>query len=790
MKTSTQRVLQVFHGAAAFVVWIGLVPFLTALLALGSWLGRLFKKPPAAHAPLAFPEGTRPPCSIVIPNWNGRDLLERFLPGVVAACDFATGDELIVADNASEDGSVQWVKTHHPQVRLLPLEKNLGFGGGSNAGIQAAQNRIVVLLNNDMRVLPDFLDSLVEPFRDPDVFAVSSQILFSDPDKRREETGLTYARLRHGRLELGHDIDCNSDTVLPCFYPGGGSSAFDRERLLELGGFDHLYRPFYLEDTDLGFAAWRRGWRVLYQPRSVVYHEHRGTIGKRFSTRYIASVIAKNRILFQWKNFLDSGLLMQSNLRLGFDLGSALLSRSPESAAIPSAFFRALAQFPEALLRRYRSAQHAQVPDREALARHDPGVYYDRYLHRYRDDQPLRVLFVSPYPLFPPLHGGAVLITQTLEFLRQYCEVHLVVVLEDEAEQESHQAHADSFASMHLVLRTSGQRRGRFGLLPKAVREFDLEGLHRLLPRLIHHYEIDVLQLEYTQIAQYGGRYRSLLTALFEHDVYFQTVERRLLTAGASAGPKTVLEYLRALRYELAALKAVDYVQVCTPANAQYLRQFVPSLNGRLDATLRAGIRLSSYPKSTGTRREATLLFVGNFRHTPNREGLSWLLDHVMPAVLARRQDVVLRVVGANVICMPLPSPLPAWLDLRGEVPSVTPHLEECTLFVCPVLTGSGVRVKLLEAYASGIPVVSTSIGAEGITGITEPVCAVADDPQGFAGEILSLLEHPERAEKLARAARSLVETHWDAEANTGRLEQRYRQFLREKQSSLAALRN
>ena len=113
------------------------------------------------------------------------------------------------------------------------------------------------------------------------MFAVSCQIFFSDPAKRREETGLTQGWWEDGGLRVRHREDASVTQAFPCFYGGGGSCAFDRAKFLELGGFDELLRPFYLEDTDLGYLAWKRGWKVLYQPRSVVFHEHRGTIGKK-----------------------------------------------------------------------------------------------------------------------------------------------------------------------------------------------------------------------------------------------------------------------------------------------------------------------------------------------------------------------------------------------------------------------------------------------------------------------------------------------------------------------------
>ena len=282
-----------------------LSPILLALAAVAMFLCDLLCRllPRKALPPDSAPD--TPAASVVIPNWNGRDLLEKYLPSVIAAMSGSTRNEIIVVDNGSDDGSAQFVREHFPQVRVLALEHNLGFGGGSNAGFQAAHNDIVVLLNSDMRVDRNFLQPLLDGFDDDNTFAVSCQIFFSDPNKPREETGLTEGWWSQGGLRVGHRIEPGIRQLYPCFYGGGGSCAFDRRKFLELGGFDELLKPFYLEDTDLGYLAWKRGWKVLYQPASVVYHEHRGTIGKRFSEAYIQSVLKKNFLLFTWKNIHD-----------------------------------------------------------------------------------------------------------------------------------------------------------------------------------------------------------------------------------------------------------------------------------------------------------------------------------------------------------------------------------------------------------------------------------------------------------------------------------------------------
>ncbi len=785
-----RRVLDTLAGIGGTLLLALMLPAVFLSLILTGSMSRLSRRKEESQASNANQRSRtmasrRPPASIVIPNWNGRDLLEKYLPSVIAACDFNLGDELIVVDNASTDGSSEWITLHFPEVRLLALTENRGFGGGSNAGVSAATNPYVVLLNSDMRVEPDFLAPLLAPFVDERVFAVAAQILFSDPGKRREESGLTQAVWSRGEIALGHDMNADVPMLYPCFYPGGGSSAFDREKLLTLGGFDHLYRPFYLEDTDLGWEAWKRGWKVLYASDSVVYHEHRGTIGKRFSADYVDSIVEKNRILFHWKHILHPGVLASYCIRLLGNSVMNLMGNSKRRGTSGKAAGRALLQFPEVIRQRWRSASAARVSDMEALQLHRPDVFHDRFRHDYpgsgAHSRRLQVLFLSPYPIYPPHHGGAALMSQTLQHLAKLCDVHLVVLLEEEAEREAHLAEASRFASIHLLVRPPAPPSNGFGLLPSAVREFTLPELHPLLNRLLLEKSIDVLQVEYTHLAQYAKSYHRVVTGLFEHDIYFQSVGRRVRNTNLATDPLPALEYLRALHYEVNALEKIDYIQVCTDTNRHYLESYSPDLAPRIDSKLRAGIDVSSYPPGTENRHPDTLLFLGNFRHLPNREGLHWLLTHVMPIVLEQRPSTRLRVVGPNPQLLGLHAPLPAWLSILGAVEDVRLHLRECAAFVCPVLTGSGVRVKLLEAFASGIPVIATSIGAEGLVVPDRPVCAVADSPEDFAESVLQLLTNPVKGSQMALAARAMVEADWDAEKNTRRLVDRYHQLLKEK---------
>jgi O-antigen biosynthesis protein len=720
--------------------------------------------------------------SIVIPNWNGRDLLAKYLPSVLASIEDHPNSEVIVVDNGSTDGSVAFIEETFPDVRVLPLKQNLGFGGGSNAGFRAAQNEIVVLLNSDMRVERDFLQPLLDGFTDEKVFSVSCQIFFSDPAKIRQETGLTESWWEQGSLRVRHRNDEKIRDLYPCAYGGGGSCAFDRSKFLELGGFDEILAPFYLEDTDLGYLAWKRGWKTMYQPSSVVYHEHRGTIGKKFSDAYIQGVLKKNFLLFTWKNIHEWRRLLEHFCYAWCGAAlSWLFGDSPERSSF-AGIARAIFQLPETFASRARARQLAVISDTEAFRRPLGGHFRDTFSPM--PEGKLKVLFVSPYPICPPVHGGAVFMYQTVRELARLCELHVIVLLDYDHQRPAHDELDAMCASSEYIVRMEGRQKAFGSTEPHAVREFRNPNLAWLIQRQIFLKRIDVVQLEYTVLGQYAGRFQRIPSILFEHDIYFQSIARRLpFIANSIEKMQARWEYLRALRYELRMLPAPDRIQVCSRDNRDYLASFLPALKHRIDDGYRAGIDTSLYDFHPSPREPFTLLFLGSFRHLPNQEALHWFLREVFPKVRAEEPRVRLIVIGSD---PPLPHSLPEAeaLELVGFVEDVREPLKRYALFVCPILSGSGVRVKLLEAFAAGIPVISTRLGAEGLADRDGDLCALADDPSSFASHIVTLLRDPEAAAEMAHRARAEVVSKRDMRVLTEGLVESYRTEVTRMRSS------
>lgn len=210
-----------------------------------------------------------PRVSVVIPSWNGADLLAHALHSLDEQSwrDF----EIVVVDNASTDATLPMLERDHPGVRVVALEENLGFAGAVNAGIDASQGEIVALLNNDTEADPEWLAHLVRAFDDnPDIGSCASKMLdFHDRtlvDSAGDQLGVFASQRGHGMPD-GPAFAQPRDVLSPC----GGAAAYRRELFDDVGTFDERYFA-YFEDVDLGIRALLAGYRCLYVPGAVVYH--------------------------------------------------------------------------------------------------------------------------------------------------------------------------------------------------------------------------------------------------------------------------------------------------------------------------------------------------------------------------------------------------------------------------------------------------------------------------------------------------------------------------------------
>jgi GT2 family glycosyltransferase len=218
-----------------------------------------------------------PLASIIIPNWNGAAHLPTCLDALRAQT--CPDMEVLVADNASSDGSLELLARRYPEVRVLALGQNLGFTGACNAGLRAAQGGVLILLNNDTEAAPDWLTEVLAAFeRFPEAGSVASKMLLFDRRDTLHAAGDFFTREGTPGNRGVWQKDTGQFAEGPVFSANGGSAAYRRAMLEDVGLLDDDFY-FSLEDVDLGWRAQLRGWPCLYAPRAVVYHQLSATGG-------------------------------------------------------------------------------------------------------------------------------------------------------------------------------------------------------------------------------------------------------------------------------------------------------------------------------------------------------------------------------------------------------------------------------------------------------------------------------------------------------------------------------
>ena len=329
--------------------------------------------------------------TFIVPTYNQRALMDFCLPALVA--EAGTEHQVIVVDDAGTDDTAEYVRRTYPSVQVVRLQRNEGFAGAVRAGIAASTTPLFALINNDAQVRPGFLAAMVPHFDQPDVFAVCARIEL--PDGSQVETGRVAAAFS-GILEPHHLPP--TEGPAPTLYAGGASSIFHRARYDALGGLDTLYHPFYWEDIELGYRAWRVGWRSLFEPQRVgaapAAGDHRSALRRGLCGSGVseerAAVRAEERARPQADDAalrLRGGAAGQGGAgRRGDD------ARGAAAGAAPGAPRAAGAMAGVAARRSLGSGDHGAAG---TVAGGDAG-----------GGGAMRILFVSPFLPYPPVAGG------------------------------------------------------------------------------------------------------------------------------------------------------------------------------------------------------------------------------------------------------------------------------------------------------------------------------------------------------------------------------------------------
>ena len=661
--------------------------------------------PPARTDPLDWGSGV----SIIIPERAGPAMLEECLLSVKGAQALVSGPvETIIVVNGSGEEDYSRLRTLLPEALWLVEPRPLGFVQAIGRGLEVARYQGVYLLNNDMTLEPEALQEVLR-WRAPNIFAVASQILFHDPDRRREETGWTDLQVVDGGVDIFDVLPEDQTTVRGHLYAGGGSSLFHRDALRNFTKGRDPYRPFYWEDAEWGVRAWRHGYEVIYCPASRAWHRHRATVSRFYALDEIERIFQRNKIRFQLRNFPETIRWSSWYARV-----QELDRRSLAEIFQASSWVRGRISF-------YRSPfRTVQLDSLRKKVYGSPSISGDR--------RPL-VLIVTPYAIYPPQHGGSVRLHQ---LIRELSNEFRILVLSDEGDLYC-QASVDYCRPLTALHPIHGRPEATAGeTRTDRIRSHSHDTLSSEVRRLIATYRPDLVQVEFVELCD-------LILSSAKRVPWVLTLHDVLVNNGRS-GPT------REDHFELERIRRFDSVVTCSYEDARLLPgdnvHVVP--NG-IDAGA------FSYRPSPPGRR---ILFAGPFRYQPNLDGIQEFLVEVYPRLRERVDDVELVVLGGanatelakSMECFGQPGVL-----VVDYMENIRPALEDCTLTINPVTGIRGSSIKLIESVAAGRVCVSTKEGARGFLEAGFPSLVVTGRIEEFAGPIEHLL--------LDNEHRRLVET-------------------------------
>jgi glycosyltransferase involved in cell wall biosynthesis len=394
-----------------------------------------------------------------------------------------------------------------------------------------------------------------------------------------------------------------------------------------------------------------------------------------------------------------------------------------------------------------------------------------------------RVLLVTPTPPYPPDNGGLLRIHSLAAGLADRYDLSLLTFVRRTGEQRFQQnaavlALGRLFSEVHAIPKeTTELPRRAAPSMPQTAREWFSPEMASTLSRLTAQGRVDVVHIEFLQMAFYSWYANGVPTVLTEHDLshlslfnsYFRewTGLRRWTRVG---------DWLQTRRYHGEVCRGFDRLVALTPGDQDMLSRAAPGKVALIPTCV--DLERFSFRPEPEDGAPVDLAYVGHYPHFPNEDAALWFCRRALPLIRRRRPQASLCLIGS--------SPTEAVRDLAGPgvevtgtVPDVRPHLDKAKVFIAPVRLGFGIKGKVLEAFARGLPVVATSIVQKGIPeSRPEEHLLVADSPAAFARQSLRLLEDPVLRRRLALKARQLAESHYAWKPSCDKLDAVYRGLL------------
>lgn len=627
---------------------------------------------------LELPKYEKPKVSIIIPVYNQFQYTYNCIKSILDTVEDVPY-EVIVGDDESTDKTRKITKIIRG-VRVNINHTDHGFLMNCNRAAQLAKGEYVLFLNNDTQVKENWLSSLLELIESDDrIGMVGSKLIYPDGGLQeaggivwKDASGWNYGRNQNPDMP-------EYNYVREVDYISGASIMLRTSLWKELGGFDERFKPAYCEDSDLAFQVRKAGYKVMYQPESVVVH-------------------------FE-------------GISNGTDLDSGLKKYQVENS--------------EKFKEKWKD---------ELVNQCEPGEEVFKAKDRLYDKK--TVLFIDHYvPTFDKDAGSRTVYQYIKIFLKKGYVVKFI---------------GDNYAKMEpyvSILQQMGvevyygiwHMNHIFEYLKNNEKYIDFVFLNR--PHISIKYIDFIKNNMHAKVMFYGS------------DLHYLRIQREAKVLGLKEKEKEAL-YWKNIEYKL--LEKVDVAYYLSPVEKEEINKnnssiCVKNMKINIFETFKQDLNLE-FSERHG------ILFVGGFTHAPNLDAVNWYIDEIFPKVWNQVKAPFV-IVGSNA-----PDELKSLkmegVELKGFVSDeeLEQLYDECRIAIVPLRYGAGIKGKVIEALYNGIPLITTSVGAEGISKIDE-YAMIEDNPEVLAEKIIQLYSDVDRLKEMALNSQAFVKNEFSEEA-------------------------